>query len=102
MRQLRFYGDTAIILMGKMGDDPRQISFKRDNQPRTVLINGKPMEIMLGEAKRFELNRKQHTLKIGSPTRELYIDDRHYEVFFGGPAVRVSSNEFLKKNQQKY
>ncbi|CAL8089630.1 unnamed protein product [Orchesella dallaii] len=89
MRQVRFYRDATIVMMGKMSDDPRELSFQKDNAPRVVLINGKRLEVYLGETKKFDINRVPHTLKIGSPGRELYIDDRPHEMYFGGPPKKI-------------
>lgn len=95
MRQIRFYRDTAVVLMGMMNDEPRELSFQRDDVPRTVLINGKPLEIYLGEVKKFDLNRKPHSLQLGVPGRELYIDEKRYELFFGGRPKQVRRITFL-------
>jgi len=89
MRQLRFYGETALILMGQMADEPKEISFQRDGRVRTVFINRMPVEICIGDTKPFEWNRKTHTLRLGAPTRELFIDEKHYEICFGGPPIKV-------------
>ncbi|ODN00140.1 Pre-mRNA cleavage complex 2 protein Pcf11, partial [Orchesella cincta] len=89
MRQVRYYRETAIVMMGKMSDDPRELTFQKDNTSRVVLINGKRLEVYLGETKKFDINRMPHTLKIGSPGRELYIDDRPHEMYFGGPPKKI-------------
>ncbi len=70
--------------MGIQGDEPRDLNFQMDDLPRTILINGKPLKLFLGETKKFDLNQVTHTLKLGTPGRELYIDDKKYELFFGG------------------
>jgi len=81
--------------MGMMADEPKEIYFQKDNIPKTVMINGKPLECRIGETRWFDLNRQKHKLKLGAPTRELYLDDRPYELCFGGPSLRVS--EIMKK-----
>lgn len=76
-------------MMGIQGDEPRDLNFQMDDLPRTILINGKPLELFLGETKKFDLNRVTHTLKLGTPGRELYIDDKRHELFFGGRPKHV-------------
>lgn len=31
-------------------------------------------------------------VKLGAPTRELYIDDKWYQCYFGGPSISVDLN----------
>lgn len=76
-------------MTGLNGDEPRDLTFQLDDIARTILINGKPLELFLGETKKFDLNRVTHSLKIGSPGRELCIDDKRYELFFGGRPKHV-------------
>lgn len=71
-------------MTGINGEEPRDLTFQVDDLPRTILINGKPLEIYMGEIKKFDLNRVTHILKIGTPGRELCIDDKRHELFFGG------------------
>jgi pre-mRNA cleavage complex 2 protein Pcf11 len=78
-----------VILMGVMADEPKEISFQKDGRSRTVFINRLPVEISIGETKHFDWGRKPYTMRLGAPTRELYINGRHYEVCFGGPPIKV-------------
>jgi len=73
-----------------MGDEPRQISFQTEAAPRTVVINREPINVRFGRASTFYLGRTKHSIEIGAPTRELYIDGIGYEVCFGGVPVQVS------------
>ena len=75
-----------------MGDDPREISFQTEPQPRTVVINREPINCRIGEVRTFYLGRAKHTIKIGAPTREIYIDGVGYEVCFGGIPVQIQHN----------
>ncbi|CAG7733227.1 unnamed protein product [Allacma fusca] len=87
LRQVRFYGDTAVVLLG---DEPREISFHK-GVPKNVFIDQErdPVRCFIGKPVQIYLNRKKVNLKLGAPTRELYIDGDYYEALFGGPPVRV-------------
>ncbi len=73
-REIRFYDDKAVILMA--ADDPRLLGF----QPcaRGVLIDNVPLPRTATNERftEFVLDGQMHQIKLGEPTRELYIDDK--------------------------
>lgn len=77
-REIRFYGDNAVILMA--ADDPRLLGF----QPamRRVLLDGMPLECTVNNEhySEFLFDGQVHRIKLGAPTRELYIDDKWYTI----------------------
>lgn len=86
-REIRFYGDTAIIMLD--WDDPREIKFlpgcRRvtfDNKDSVVLSFNEPY-------KQIEIDDQVFDIRFGAPTRELFINGRWYECFFGGQPLGV-------------
>lgn len=86
-REIRYYDETAVVIMN--WDDPREISFQ----------SGIRM-VTFDEKENFELNFNDnyqevviaghpHKIRLGAPTRELYIDGKWYECYFGGPGVGI-------------
>ena len=86
--EIRYYEQTAVTFLN--WDDPKEIGFQEDGV-RRVLIDGKEtITCAFNESfKEFLYMGEVHTVKLGGPTRELYIDDRWYKCFFGGPAISV-------------
>lgn len=86
-REIRYYDETAIVIMS--WDDPREISFQSgsrvitfdDKESFTLSFNDTYREVSIGG--------KPHRIRLGAPTRELYIDDKWYECFFGGPGIGI-------------
>ncbi|KAI9553963.1 hypothetical protein GHT06_019234 [Daphnia sinensis] len=86
-REIRFYGDKAIILMA--ADDPRLLGFQ--TCVRRVLLDNMPVDCTAGnDYVDFHFDGQLHKIKIGAPTRELYIDGTWYECMFGGPPITVN------------
>lgn len=86
-REIRFYGDTAIIMLD--WDDPREIKFlpgcRRvtfDNKDSVVLSFNEPY-------KQVEIDDQVFDIRFGAPTRELFINGRWFECFFGGQPFGV-------------
>lgn len=74
-REIRFYGDTAVILMA--AEDPRELGF----QPgvRRVFLENVTIECAIGhDYMDFNFDGLMHRIKLGAPTRELYIDGQWY------------------------
>jgi len=74
-REIRFYGDTAVILMAD--DDARQLGF----QPgvRRVFFENVAYECRLGDDYvDIYFEDVPHRIKLGAPTRELYIDGQWF------------------------
>lgn len=86
-REIRFYGDTAIIMMD--WDDPREIKFLPGCR-RVTFDNKDSIVLTFNEGyKRVEIDDQVFDIKFGAPTRELYINGRWYECFFGGQPLGV-------------
>ncbi|KAK6625832.1 hypothetical protein RUM43_006131 [Polyplax serrata] len=86
-RDIRFFGDTAIVMLS--WDDPKEISF--EDGIRRVAIGDLNITCALNDpCIMFMLNGNPHRIRLGAPTRELYIDDEFYEAHFGGPPVQVN------------
>ncbi|CAG2059146.1 unnamed protein product, partial [Timema podura] len=87
-REIRFYGDTAIVMM--TWDDPREISFQGNVKRRVTFDDRDSILCAINEGYRdFVLDGITHRIRIGAPTRELYIDGKWYECIFGGPPVNI-------------
>ena len=88
-RDIRFYGETALIIMGPEAKDMRELRFKNEfgtSSHRRIIIDQKfiiPVEIASPGYKEFRLDDGvTHTIKIGAPTRELWIDGQWHELYF--------------------
>ncbi|CAG9789369.1 unnamed protein product [Diatraea saccharalis] len=81
-REIRFYGDTAIIMMD--WDDPREIRFLPGRR-RVTFDNKDSIVLSFNEGyKKVEIDDQVFDIKFGAPTRELYINGRWFECIFGG------------------
>jgi len=82
--EIRYYGFTATIT--KEDNRLYEISFKNEIEPRRIIID-KHVQVMchVGDPKwiEFQLDGKLHRIKIGGPTRELFIDNEHHNFYFG-------------------
>nr|XP_021187068.2 pre-mRNA cleavage complex 2 protein Pcf11 isoform X1 [Helicoverpa armigera]XP_049697497.1 pre-mRNA cleavage complex 2 protein Pcf11 isoform X1 [Helicoverpa armigera] len=86
-REIRFYGDTAVIMLD--WDDPREIKFLPGCR-RVTFDNKDSIVLSFNEGyKQVEIDDQVFDIKFGSPTRELYINGRWYECFFGGQPLGV-------------
>lgn len=86
-REIRFYGDTAVIMLD--WDDPREIKFLPGCR-RITFDNKDSIVLNFNEGyKQVEIDDQVFDIKFGAPTRELYINGRWYECFFGGQPVGV-------------
>lgn len=89
-REIRYYGDTGVVFW--KWDDPREIGFQ--NGARRALINEKDtmMLIFNGPYQEFTFEGQVHRIKLGTPTKELCVDDKWYECCFGGMPTIVELN----------
>lgn len=86
-REIRFYGDTAIIMLD--WDDPREIKFLPGCR-RVTFDNKDSVVLSFNEGyKQIEIDDQVFDIKFGAPTRELYINGRWHECFFGGQPLGV-------------
>ncbi|XP_076676323.1 pcf11 cleavage and polyadenylation factor subunit isoform X2 [Andrena cerasifolii] len=86
-REIRYYGQTGVVFMN--WDDPREIGFQ--DGIRRILIDDKDTITCAfnDPYKEFIYEGEVHRIKLGAPTRELYVDDRWYECYFGGMPVTI-------------
>jgi len=82
-RPIRYYGETATIVL----EDNKicELNFKPERDARTIIIDDKIRVYCSVNSERytdFVLNRRTHKIKIGKPTRELWIDGDWHECYF--------------------
>lgn len=86
-REIRFYDDTAVIMLD--WDDPREIKFLPGCR-RVTFDNKDSVVLSFQEGyKQVEIDDQVFDIRFGAPTRELYINGRWYECFFGGQPLGV-------------
>ncbi|KAL0879180.1 hypothetical protein ABMA27_002970 [Loxostege sticticalis] len=86
-REIRFYGETAIIMMD--WDDPREIKFLPGCR-RVTFDNKDSIVLSFNEGyKQVEIDDQVFDIRFGAPTRELYINGRWFECFFGGQPIGI-------------
>jgi len=102
MSDILFYGETAVFV--NEDNQPRELIFERPKEgptTRRVLVDGDPdvippLEIdNSGEYSDFSIDGVLHKIRIGAPTRELWIDGEWYECFFG-ETVNVRFGEHFR------
>ncbi|KFM81971.1 Polyadenylation and cleavage factor-like protein 11, partial [Stegodyphus mimosarum] len=84
MRLVHFVDNKALVVLDN--NEPRKLTF--EGGPREVYVEGLAEPIILGfdgKPVEFEVNGKRHSMKFGTPAREIYINDYPYEAKFGGP-----------------
>ncbi|XP_039957053.1 uncharacterized protein LOC120772477 isoform X1 [Bactrocera tryoni] len=86
-KEIRIYDQVAIVFMEL--DQPREIGFQAGQ--RSIIIDDEPPIALQfnDDYKTFSINGQPHRLRFGFPSRELYIDDQWYEIYFGGPPVSI-------------
>uniref|UniRef100_A0A182QI56 CID domain-containing protein n=1 Tax=Anopheles farauti TaxID=69004 RepID=A0A182QI56_9DIPT len=86
-REIRFYDETAVIFMN--WDEPKEIGFQKG--ARTVVVDDREtFELGFNEPyKSVSIENKVYQMRLGAPTRELYIDDSWYECYFGDPPTTI-------------
>ncbi|XP_041969984.1 pre-mRNA cleavage complex 2 protein Pcf11 isoform X2 [Aricia agestis] len=86
-REIRFYGETAVIMLD--WDDPREIKFLPGCR-RVTFDNKDSIVLNFNEGyKQVEIDDQVFDIRFGAPTREMYINGRWYECYFGGQPVGV-------------
>ncbi|XP_067628400.1 pre-mRNA cleavage complex 2 protein Pcf11 isoform X2 [Eurosta solidaginis] len=86
-KEIRIYDQVAIVFMEL--DQPREIGFQAGQ--RSIIIDDEaPILLKFNDDyKAFSINGQLHRLRFGFPSRELYIDEHWYEIYFGGPPVSI-------------
>lgn len=88
-RAIRYYGETATIVM--QDNQICDLTFKPELDMRRILIDGRitvMCRLNADHYTEFILNGRSHRIKIGNPTRELWIDNRWHECYFNNK-IRV-------------
>ncbi|XP_055915794.1 uncharacterized protein LOC129948789 [Eupeodes corollae] len=89
-KEIRFYGNVAIVFMD--WDQPREIGFQPGTRSITI-DNKEPIVLNFNDDyKEVTIDGEPHRMRFAFPSRELYIDEHWYEVYFGGPAMRIPLN----------
>ncbi|XP_055540446.1 uncharacterized protein LOC129727068 [Wyeomyia smithii] len=86
-REIRFYDDIAVIFMS--WDEPKEIGFQKGSRMVTV-DDRDSFELSFNECyKAITIEGKVYQMKLGAPTRELYIDNSWHECYFGDPPTTI-------------
>lgn len=89
-KDIRFYDETAIAFIN--WDNPREISFQ--DGVRRITFNDTDSYV-LGFNKPYQevlINGSPHLVRLGAPSREIYIDRVPYECYFGSVGIRIALN----------
>jgi len=93
-RNIRYYGEAATIVMedNKICD----LSFQPDTEDRRVIVDDSIViftRVNETDYSTFTLNGEVHKIKIGPPTREVWVDGAWYECYFNNKVtVRIGSS----------
>ncbi|XP_026284259.1 uncharacterized protein LOC113210459 isoform X1 [Frankliniella occidentalis] len=93
-QEVRFYGDTAVI--GAGSDNPREILFKHGEA--TIILNNFVVHCIFHEPnKEIILMGNRYLLRLGAPTRELYVNNEGFQCSFNCPPIEIqlSTGEML-------
>jgi pre-mRNA cleavage complex 2 protein Pcf11 len=98
-RDIRFYGEKATVVMGP--GDVRELLFRIDGPDkfRRVIIDDMiflKLPVNSPVHTTFKLSGQEHTIKLGAPTRELWIDGKWYQCYFN-ECVRVQLGSLFHK-----
>ena len=90
-RDIRYYGEMATVVMGP--GDVRELSFNNIgfDTTRLVTIDEKlriPVPVNSPNYVPFVWNGIEHRIRLGAPTREIWIDDKWYQSYFN-ETIRV-------------
>uniref|UniRef100_A0ABD2X1E5 CID domain-containing protein n=1 Tax=Trichogramma kaykai TaxID=54128 RepID=A0ABD2X1E5_9HYME len=98
LRTIRHYGDTAVVFMDN--GDPRIIKFQEGT--RTFTVNQSTIELQFnGVEMPLYFNEQFHMIKLGTPTRELYIDGQWFQSHFNGQEMLVTiGNQVISASLQ--
>ncbi|KAL1489883.1 hypothetical protein ABEB36_013810 [Hypothenemus hampei] len=89
-RDIRVYDDVAVIFINY--DDPREISFQNGAR-RIIFNNNESVLLQFGcDYKDITVSGHIFRVKLGVPSREVFINDLGFECFFGGPPIHVTIN----------
>lgn len=97
LRDVRFYGEVAVAFMGDQGSDPREIGFQA-GQRRVLVNNTYTIALHFNDVYRpFVVGDDILQIRFGTPIRELYINNKWYECYFGEPpaVITVDGKQFL-------
>ncbi|XP_014231028.1 uncharacterized protein LOC106655241 isoform X3 [Trichogramma pretiosum] len=87
LRIIRHYGDTAVVFLAN--DDPRIITFQEGT--RYFQVNKSTIELQFNDVEMpLYFDGNVHMIKLGTPTRELYIDGEWFQSHFNGQEIKVT------------
>lgn len=95
LRTVRFYGEVAVAFMRDDGGDPREIVFQ-SGQRRVLINNSQTVSLAFNDSYRPVHIADTATtvqMRFGTPLRELYINGKWYDCFFGEPAARLTIDQ---------
>lgn len=82
-REIRFYGEVAIVFMD--WDQPKEIGFQPGTR-RITCDDQWSMNLSFNAPNvSWIIEGRAHQVRLGAPTRELYIDNEWYECYIGDP-----------------
>ena len=84
-RDIRFYGETALVIMGPEAKDMRELMFQREGVRQVVFDQNVFVNVEIGAQNYTEFvldDGVTHKVKIGAPTREIWIDGQWHELYF--------------------
>lgn len=86
-KEIRYYGDTAVFFC--QPGNPEEIRFK--NGTRSILINNCQLYKLHFNQPYITINAGGNpcNVRLGAPTRELYVDGIFYRAVFNGPPISV-------------
>ncbi|XP_037956673.1 uncharacterized protein LOC119686229 isoform X2 [Teleopsis dalmanni] len=95
-KEIRIYDEVAIVFMEM--DQPREIRFQPGQ--RSISIDDETFAMHFNDDyKVVTIKGEPHRMKFGFPSRELYIDDQWYEIFFGGSIIPVPIGKNIRHLQ---
>lgn len=93
-REIRFYDEISLIFMN--WEEPKEIYFQMGTRKLTV-DDTFSIELNFNDVyKSLLIDNKTYQIKLGSPTRELYIDKVWYECYFGDPAISIVLDDKIR------
>ncbi len=89
-REIRFYDEIAIAFMKENGGEPKEIGFQ-SGERRVLVDNMDSIVLAFNDSyKPFKIDGVTYQIRFGSPIRELYINNKWYECFFGDPPTKIT------------
>ncbi|KAF5294521.1 hypothetical protein FQA39_LY13375 [Lamprigera yunnana] len=97
-REIRYYDETAIVFMD--ASDPREITFH--NGSRCIFFDSEPFVLKFNNPyEEVVLKGNIHKVRLGAPSREIFIDGKGYECYFdeNEKVIDLDGNKIVVKLQ---